>query len=119
MNPTSSNLNLTTNYDNHVITLHDVTFSNLNPSKGTITGPVHNHEIDFSHVAVEKEHLFSGCFGQECQIVLVVTYDESVEVIEWKMKIVILNKFSDSFALDDMDTCVFNEVMPMKGVHDG
>jgi len=122
MNPMASNLTLTTNYDNHVITLHDVTFLSFDPFRGTITGPIHNHDIDFAVGGIidANRHVYFGYFNDRREkIILIISYDESIGISEWKIKIAIQNVLLDGIFVEDMDTCVFNEAMPVKGVHDG
>jgi len=137
MDPTALTLTLTTNYDNHTITLYDIDPLHLETLKGTpigpiynaniifqgvITGPVHNDNLNFrfQYAISGTKLLFDGEFGNNMAnyITLIISYDEPIDLSEWKMKISMPGELS-GMLFDDMETCVFSEVMPMKGVHDG
>jgi len=138
MNPIAPNRTLTTNYDKHTITLYDVDPWHLKTFKGTISGPVYNNDINFNiNFAISETKFFStgSIIGHGSDsIILVITYDEPIDISGWRMRmkynepidisgwrmiIALPGGFLEGVDFDDMDKCIFSEVMPTKGVNSG
>jgi len=120
MNPTTSNITLVGNYDNHTITIWGISYQCSN-FKGSITGPIYNYDIDFVDIVRMADNVQCYCGYKSAiklRIQLVITFDEPFDPSEVKTEIAISNT-SSNMNFDNMAMCVFKEVMPMKGVHDG
>jgi len=115
-------ITLTGNYDSHTITLCgiDLCYARF---KGTITGSIHNYDIDFVYrYGNINEYVYYGYIYKytiDAQVIIkiAIPYCELFDPSEVVVKIEMGN--IECMSMDDMDTCVFSEVMPMKGVHDG
>jgi len=130
MDPMASNLTLTTNYDNHTITLYDVKFSSGNMIKCTIDGPSYKFNIELQMIKLflsvdDKRYKLDGCLDEKFdawnQSILIVICGESNGMDEWNARIRMpYDSRRGPITISNMDTCIFSEVMmPMKGVHDG
>jgi hypothetical protein len=120
MDPTPSDMDLIAVYDNHTITIPRDGFEYIS-FKGKITGPVYNSDIRCQLIGsrTENEDCFCGNLDTDgVNIQFVIASDESFDPSGIVAKIAMPN-VAFNISTDDMDTCVFSEVMPMKGVHDG
>jgi len=123
MNLMAQKLTLTGNYRNHTITLYDVDPLRLQEFKGTISGPIHNDNIDFEfdYALSGTQLLFTGDFYNNIvgYITLIIPSDKPIDLSGWETQMAIPGEFSGDIPVDSMGTCVFSEVMPMKGVYAG
>jgi len=120
------------NYDDHMITLFNHTFSHGSQFTGKITGPRYSFNIDFTvHIvnglpennrtgASFRGKMSNGHHQMINQIVICVVDPNMVDPDEFEAFVVMPDVvLLEGFGFENLDTCIFKSDVPVKGVHDG